>query len=636
MRRTPDDAEPGHHTKRLEMEKSRLEAMIRKLGEGIVLVDETHRIAFANPRFADMLGVPFESLANHPTLDTLLPRDQWPSALRDVAQPSDDPQPEERQLTRVDGSTFWVSITATAFRVPGQESVGTLCMFTDVNGRKHREEYLDLLIDIFNRSAGPEFFTDVTRKLARAFGVSISFITECLGDTRSVRTIAFWQNGAPQKNRVYDLKDTACEAVVGRSPVYYGSLVQQLFPKDRELEAAGIESYVGVPLTDSRGTSLGHFALMDTQPFPNRTALLDTLEMIGTRIASEIERNQTEAQLRHQNERLREEIKARQRAVSTANYYRDEITSSYDVHTMIGESPAFRKVLDSIRLVSGTDVTVLVTGETGTGKELVARAIHEASPRAGKPLIKVNCAALPQELIEDELFGHEKGAFTHAQGQRKGRFELADQGTLFLDEIGELSLAAQAKLLRVLQEKEFERVGGSKSIKVDVRLIAATNRDLAAMVREGGFRDDLFYRLEVFPLHIPPLRERMEDIEPLAHFFLRRFARSLGKEFTGIDETSLHMLRNASWPGNIRELENLVHRSAILSPGPSLQIAVPIREAPEKASTLDAVVRNHIVSVLNRVDWQVEGSDGGASILGMNPSTLRSKIKKLGISRPGH
>jgi transcriptional regulator with GAF, ATPase, and Fis domain len=294
-------------------------------------------------------------------------------------------------------------------------------------------------------------------------------------------------------------------------------------------------------------------------------------------------------------------------------------------------------------MVAGTDSSVLISGETGTGKELIARAIHDLSKRKDRPLIKVNCAALPAGLIESELFGHEKGAFTGAISRKIGRFELADGGTLFLDEIGDLPPGVQAKLLRVLQEHEFERVGGTQTIKVDVRLITATNRDLAKAVEENSFRTDLYYRLNVFPIHLPPLRERKEDIPLLTQYFINKYMTRMGKRIEKISQETMNRLIAYPWPGNIRELENIIERAVILSKGLILEIEdelLPSSHLPdqkEKGSlTLEEVERDHIVKILEKARWVIEGPKGAAKILNLHPNTLRSRMQKLGIKRPLH
>ncbi|WP_333879335.1 sigma 54-interacting transcriptional regulator [Methylobacter sp.] len=322
-------------------------------------------------------------------------------------------------------------------------------------------------------------------------------------------------------------------------------------------------------------------------------------------------------------------------------YLQEVLNDDHNPGDFVSGSKLMRTVMEQVRMVARTDTPVLLLGETGTGKELLARAIHEFSDRSAAIMVKVNCAALPAELIESELFGHEKGAFTGATQQRKGRFELADGGSLFLDELGELSLSAQAKLLRVLQEQEFERVGGSETIRVDVRVIAATNRNLAEEVGLGRFRSDLYYRLNVFPVEVPALRQRVTDIPLLARFFLSKYAKKLGKRFDDIDPGGLDYLRQYAWPGNVRELQNVIERAVILSQGSLLDIAPlqPTLAHPEVATgklrTLEAVEREHITRTLEATGWQISGAKGAAAILGMNPNTLRSRMLKLGISRAG-
>jgi len=337
---------------------------------------------------------------------------------------------------------------------------------------------------------------------------------------------------------------------------------------------------------------------------------------------------------------LRREIEAHRKSRSTIQYLVEEIRSDRDA--MVGDSPALRRVLEQIAQVATTDSTVLIQGETGTGKELVARAIHDRSPRRERPLVRINCAALPRELVESELFGHEKGAFTGAVQQRRGRFELADGGTLFLDEVGELPLEAQAKLLRVLQEREFERVGGTRSLRTDVRVIAATNRDLQTQVAAGAFRSDLYYRLNVFPIAVPPLRGRRDDIPRLVQHFAAKAARKLGKTLEGIAPTFIEQASAYDWPGNIRELENLIERAMIMSDGTRLDAIELFSKAspPDKASTaaeadatLEEIEHAHIRRVLERTRWVIEGERGAARILGLNPSTLRGRLRKLGIRK---
>jgi len=323
-------------------------------------------------------------------------------------------------------------------------------------------------------------------------------------------------------------------------------------------------------------------------------------------------------------------------------YLEDEIKAAHNFEELIGQSPALRAVLDKVRSVSPTDASVLITGETGTGKELIARAIHSASKRRDKPLIKVNCAAFPPGLVESELFGHEKGAFTGALTRRSGRFELANGGTIFLDEIGEVPPETQVKLLRVLQEREFDRVGGGSTIKVDIRVLAATNRDLLKAVHEKTFREDLYYRLNVFPIALPPLRERKEDIPLLVHFLVHKFAMRIGKHIAGVTEQTMRRLIDYPWPGNVRELENVLERAVILTTGATLDIVPDIfplsdaAPASQQQLTLESVERDYIASVLQQTDWVVDGQRGAARILGLHPNTLRNRMNKLGITRASH
>lgn len=333
---------------------------------------------------------------------------------------------------------------------------------------------------------------------------------------------------------------------------------------------------------------------------------------------------------------LMEQEKARLEA--QAIYLQEEIKGNHNFEELIGSSTSLKKVLKGVELVAPTDSTVLITGETGTGKELIARAIHNLSPRKDRALVKVNCAAIPAGLIESELFGHEKGAFTGALTKKMGRFEVADGGTIFLDEIGELPLDLQSKLLRVLQEGEFERVGGTQTFKVNVRVIAATNRNLAQLSKSGQYRPDLYYRLNVFPIHLPPLRERDDDIALLVQYFVRKHAANLGKRIDRIPERMMETLQRYQWPGNVRELEHIIERAVILSEGSELESIDGLSPANAQADneslqTLEELERTHIVLVLERTNWRVSGDKGAAKILGLNPTTLEARMKKLGITR---
>jgi DNA-binding NtrC family response regulator len=361
------------------------------------------------------------------------------------------------------------------------------------------------------------------------------------------------------------------------------------------------------------------------------------------------ELKEAEEALRHSLEELRQ---LKSKLQSENLLLRREVRQTSDQSDIVGQSAALHRVLEQVELVAPTASTVLISGETGTGKELIARAIHQRSRRNQQLFVAVNCAALPATLVESELFGHEKGAFTGAINRRVGRFEQADGGTLFLDEIGELPLATQAKMLRALQLGEFERVGGSRPLKVSVRVIAASNRNLEQAVREGQFRSDLYHRLAIFPIHLPPLRERREDIPLLAAYLVTRKARQLGRKIEWIPNSLLHRLAAYDWPGNIRELENVLERAIILSPGPELKLEanhlsavdparipeaakpMPIDPANENDITLRTFEREHIRRTCEASHWKIKGPNGAAQKLGLNPGTLYSRMKKLGLRRP--
>jgi formate hydrogenlyase transcriptional activator len=316
----------------------------------------------------------------------------------------------------------------------------------------------------------------------------------------------------------------------------------------------------------------------------------------------------------------------------------DQDRNSRRFEQILGMSPALEAVLEQVEQVAPTDSTVLIQGETGTGKELIARAVHNLSSRCGRPFIKLNCAAIPFDLLESELFGHEKGAFTGAIAQKIGRFEMADKGTLFLDEVGDIPPALQPKLLRVLQEQEFERLGSNRTHQVDVRLVAATNRNLVDMVKRNEFRSDLYYRLNVFPIPLPPLRARREDIPALVEHFVEIYARRMGKQIDQISSETMSELASYAWPGNIRELQNFIERSVILSSGNVLQAPFASLKAAattetQEAVTLEEAERNHIRKTLDQTRWVVSGPNGAAARLGIKRSTLYFRMQKLGISR---
>ncbi len=633
------------------------------------------------------------------------------------------------------------------------------------------------------QATGEDFFRLLVKNLSVATGVPHAFVAEFSDVQTRVRTRAFWYRDRFLETQEWDLPGTPCEQVLSHGLCHFPQGVQSQFPKEQ-----GIESYLGVPLLDSSGATIGHLAIFDDSPMPAEPRLSFLFHIFAARAAAELERLNSAQRLLESEKRYRdlfdeapiayvlEDMDSRfvsanrtatrilgispeevpgtvgmsfvpdtqeaQRRVKSAFesigrgddaggvilelrrrdngqpiwiqwwsrpdvggqltrtmfiditeqvlleqeqarlraqnlYLREEIKSVHNFDEIVGKSNSLLTVLDNVRRVAMTDASVLIRGETGTGKELIARAIHSASKRRDKPLIKINCAALPTGLVESELFGHEKGAFTGAIAKRLGRFELADGGTIFLDEIGEIPLEIQAKLLRVLQEREFDRIGSKSTTRVDVRVIAATNRDLQKGVADKSFREDLYYRLNVFPVFLPPLRERREDIPLLTRFLLDKFSAKIGKKIEGIDESSLERMMRYRWPGNIRELENVVERAIILTEGSILQIDPEM--LPEIASTSDdssipnilptsplsknasanqitesssspptsmidehslahqdlaSVEVAHIRKVLADCQWVIEGNRGAARVLGLHPNTLRSRMKRLNIVRP--
>ncbi|HZS33212.1 MAG TPA: sigma 54-interacting transcriptional regulator [Methylomirabilota bacterium] len=432
------------------------------------------------------------------------------------------------------------------------------------------------------------------------------------------------------------------------------------FPMEARALADGVRSYVIVPLV-RRGLAIGTLAVASTRADQYSETDIPLLEAIAGQVALAVE-----------NMRAHEELAALKNRLQRENVYlQEEIRREHNFVEMVGTSPALLATLRRVEQVAPTDSTVLISGETGTGKELIARAIHDRSPRRERPLVKVNCAAISAGLVESELFGHVRGAFTGALERRYGRFELADGGTLLLDEVGELSPETQVKLLRVLQEQEFEPVGSSRSIRVNVRVLAATNRDLAEAVAAGRFRADLYYRLAVLPVEVPPLRARRADIPQLVMFFLTRFAKRFGKPIEAVSRASMERLLEYGWPGNVRELQNVIERAVVLADGPVLELdphllpraepaPAPAAEAavaragaarpgppgppaasggaagPAEPATLAEVERRHIRATLDRTGWVVEGPRGAARALGLHPNTLRSRMARLGIRRPAH
>ncbi|MCA1578328.1 MAG: sigma 54-interacting transcriptional regulator [Acidobacteria bacterium] len=429
-------------------------------------------------------------------------------------------------------------------------------------------------------------------------------------------------------DEIIDLESTPSgRAFTTRQPVINTSPDQ---PPSSLVQRAGLKSGVVVPLI-SHDRALGTLGVGSQTENAFTEDDAELLNQVGKQVAIAVENALAFRQIDELKNQLTEE----------KLYLEEEIRTEYNFEEIIGNSSTLRRVLQDVETVAATASTVLIYGETGTGKELIAHAIHNLSPRRERTLVKVNCAAIPTGLLESEFFGHERGAFTGAIDRRIGRFELAHQGTIFLDEVEDIPLELQSKLLRVLQEHEFERLGSSRTQRVDVRIIAATNTELTELVAERKFRSDLYYRLNVFPINVPPLRDRPEDIPLLVHFFAHRFAQQMKKKIESVPKDTMAALVSYNWPGNIRELQNLVERGVILSRGSTLEIpltelkrATRVTTQVNDSTTLEAVERDHILRVLSETRWVIGGPSGAAARLGMNRTTLNHRMRKLGISRP--
>ena len=505
---------------------------------------------------------------------------------------------------------------------------------------QRERDQLDLLLDVTNAVVTQldtrSLFTAVAPALRRCCSADVAALTLFDTEARVLRKHAcdggqahFPSSPSPRVELSLEGSASGLVFTTGKPCIF--SRAQLLdFPESRHLADLGIHSACSVPLATTQGV-LGTLDLGAFVPDAFSPDQFGLLTRVAGQIAIAVSNAFAYQRIEEVNTQLAQE----------KLYLQDEIRTEQLFEDIIGRSPALRRVLREIETVAPTDSTVLISGETGSGKELVARAIHQLSARNDHAFVKLNCAAIPTGLLESELFGHEKGAFTGAISQRIGRFELANRGTVFLDEVGEIPLELQPKLLRVLQEREFERLGSARTLRTDARLIAATNRDLAAAVDEQKFRQDLFYRLNVFPVHMPPLRERREDIPMLVRHFAQQFARRMKKTIETIPSDTMDVLTEYDWPGNIRELQNLIERAVILSPGPTLDVPMMALSrrgrvtAPEKeAETLEEADRRHIIAALESSNWVIAGANGAAARLGIKRSTLQFRMRKLGIVRP--
>jgi formate hydrogenlyase transcriptional activator len=514
---------------------------------------------------------------------------------------------------------------------------------------RHEKDRLKLLLDLNNSIVSNLELRDLLRNIS----VSVRRLMQCdsvgvdlpdpeIGELKLYALDFPGAKGFLREEMLRPAGSLAGRAFSTGEPLTFSVEDAALSTEEADFESEGLQSACWLPLI-SRGRVLGVLGLSRLEAIPFSQDDVYFLMQVASQVAIAVENALAYGQIAGLKDKLAQE----------KLYLEDEIRSNANFEEIVGTSPALQRVLKLVETVAPTSSTVLIYGETGTGKELIARAIHNLSPRSPKTFVKLNCAALPAGLLESELFGHEKGAFTGAIAQRIGRLELANQGTLFLDEVGEIPLELQPKLLRVLQEQEFERLGGTRTIRTDVRLIAATNRDLAAMVQEQKFRSDLFFRLNVFPVDLPPLRERPEDIPMLVRHFAEEFSRRMSRTIETISSETMNALCQYRWPGNIRELQNVIERSVILSSGPSLNVPVaelhprtmpePANDATHAKSTrrspvrsiLADVDRNQIIRALKEADGRVGGPGGAAARLGLKRTTFITRMNKLGID-PNH
>ena len=500
-------------------------------------------------------------------------------------------------------------------------------------------DHLRLLLEVTNALVSkldlPELITAISSSLQRAIPHELISLDLFDGGDLVVRSAAFKTiDGKHFEGRRLPLEGSPSGRafVARRTQVFGDEELLTRFPEVTEaIREAGIRALCSVPLIVG-DRALGTLNVGRLEPDAFTGSAVGLIEQVARQVAIAVANALTFCKIAELKEKLAEE----------RLYLESEIRTEHPFEEIVGDSSTLRRALQQVEVVAPTDSTVLLLGETGTGKELIARAIHDRSSRRERTFVKINCAAIPSGLLESELFGHERGAFTGAIAQKIGRFQVADGGTLFLDEVGEIPLELQPKLLRVLQEQEFERIGGTKTIKVNVRLIAATNRDLARMVEEQRFRDDLYYRLNVFPIHVPPLRERAEDVPALVRYFVNRLARPMNRQVEVIPSETMEALRRYHWPGNVRELANLVERALILSPGRTLEVPLDVLERRRPAAlagenggrTLRAAEKSQIQRALEDANWVIGGPEGAAARLGMKRTTLQSLMKRLGVAKP--
>ena len=500
--------------------------IIEGAAEGIIVYDAELRYQLFNPFMERLTGKRSQEVLGRVATE-VFPR-LGPSGIEtalkralqgEVVQVADALVPKHS----ADGRDLWESCTFAPHRDAQGKVIGVIGLVRDVTERHLAEETFRSIVVGTASATGNDFFPSLVRHLATALRVRYAFITDC-DDQKRAKALAFWNGDQFGEKFEFDIADTPCMKVLNGETCHYKEGLQSLFPLDTGLADWGAESYLGVPMLDREGRVIGHIAILDDKPMDRDPRAIDLVKIFAARAAAELKRQRAEAELQG----ALQQVQTLQKKLEAENVYlQEEISKEHNFEEIVGNSRAIVEVLDRVETVAPTDSTVLITGETGCGKELIARAIHSHGSRKHRPLVKLNCGAIPTGLVESELFGHMKGAFTGALERRTGRFELADGGTLFLDEVSELPPDTQVKLLRVLQEHEFEPLGSSRTIKVNVRIIAASNRDLEKAVQEGRFRADLYYRLNVLPIVLPPLRQRRSDIPLLTAFFVERFCQAV-------------------------------------------------------------------------------------------------------------
>jgi formate hydrogenlyase transcriptional activator len=586
--------------KDLAVTEGKYKELVQNANSIILKMDMDGKVVFFNEFAKKFFGYTEEEILGCRVVGTIVPEAGYSgidinSMIKDIATNPDKFINNENENIRRDGERIWVAWTNRAIRDELGNVTEILCIGNDITERKRLEDLL----------------AESEERYRRLFETASDGIV--LLEKREGHII----NANPATEKMLGYSEEEC---IGKYLKDIGVLLDMSdFPAIMQtLNRSGIINFDDVQVK----TKSGQYIETDIY-------LVDRARVAQCNIRDITERKKLEKQIFEAQKKEAEQLQAVNR------YLLEEVKLLHTHENIVGNSDAIRSVLKQVEQVASTDSTVLIQGETGTGKELLADAIHNLSPRKGHLLVKVNCAALPPTLIESELFGREKGAFTGSDARQIGRFELADGGTLFLDEISEMPLELQTKLLRVLQNGEFERLGNPKTIKVSVRLITATNRDLNQYVRERRFREDLFYRLNIFPIFVPPLRERKEDILPLVWSFIQEFGTRMGKRIESIPPKDIETLQNYGWPGNVRELRNVIERSMIMSNDPVLRIEIPksIVDKNGRPGTLEEIESQHIIDILNATSWRVSGKSGAAEILGLNPKTLESRMKKLGIQR---